>query len=243
MNSCAAHRGWSGKAPENTLAAMRLALGEYYVDWMELDVQLTKDGVPVVIHDFTVNRTTNGRGRVKDKTLADIRALDAGSWYSREFAGERVPTLEEVLTLAKGRCKLNIELKNRAGLYPGIESKVAELILAHGMECDTVITSFDVKTIREVRRIHPEMPTGLIIDSRPSDLLQRLREYGADFLSISYKVLTAEFAEEAIRSGFTVMAWTVNEVRDLYRVTKMHPEIIICTNEPDRFKQVMLPNG
>ena len=113
--------GFSGKAPENTRAAIQMAMDEPFVHWMEIDVQLTQDGVPVVIHDYSVDRTTTGKGKVKDLTWQQIRRMDAGEWKGRQFRGEQVPSLDEVLQLVKGRLKLNIELKTSGDMYPGLE--------------------------------------------------------------------------------------------------------------------------
>lgn len=141
MNICMAHRGWSGKAPENTMAAVRLALAEPAIQAMEIDVQLSSDGVPVLIHDFTLGRTTNGKGLVKDHTLEQLRELDAGSWLDERFTGERIPTLDEVLQAVKGRCTLNIELKATSDMYPGIAEKVLALLEQHDMKQEVYITS------------------------------------------------------------------------------------------------------
>src|SRR5690554_7738935 len=108
-----AHRGWSGAAPENTMAAFRLAMLDLRISWIELDVQLSKDGVPVVIHDYKLRRTTGALGAVKDYTYEQLSKLDNGSWFSPEFSSERIPTLEQVLKEAKGRIHLNIELKTK----------------------------------------------------------------------------------------------------------------------------------
>lgn len=154
-NLCVAHRGFSGKAPENTLAAIRMAIAMPFVHWMELDVQLSKDGVPVVIHDFTLDRTTNGHGKVKNMDWEHIRRLDAGSWKGRSFRGERVPSLEEVLSLASGRLRLNIELKTVGNMYPGIEQKVTDLISSKGMRDDVILTSFDTDVLKKIKEIAP----------------------------------------------------------------------------------------
>jgi len=114
-NPCCAHRGASGLAPENTMAAMKRALAFPFVEWIELDVQLSKDGVPVVIHDDTVDRTTDRKGRVADFTAAELQAMDAGSRFSPAFRGEPVPTLEQVLELTAGECRLDIGTEAYAG--------------------------------------------------------------------------------------------------------------------------------
>lgn len=154
-NLCVAHRGFSGKAPENTLAYHSMAIAMPYVHWMEIDVQLSKDGVPVVIHDYTLDRTTNGHGKVKNMDWEYIRRLDAGSWKGRSFQGERVPSLEEVLSLASGRLRLNIELKTVGDMYPGIEKTVTDLISAKGMRDDVILTSFDTGALKKSRKLIP----------------------------------------------------------------------------------------
>ena len=123
-----AHRGYSAKYPENTMAAFKAAL-KFNVDGIELDVHETKDGALVVIHDEKVNRTTNGKGYVKDYTLKQIKELDAGSWFNKNFKGEKIPTLKEVLQLVKPTGKIvNIELKSNIIPYDGMDLKVVELI-------------------------------------------------------------------------------------------------------------------
>lgn len=234
MNICMAHRGWSGKAPENTMTAIRLALAEPAIKAMEIDVQLTRDGVPVVIHDFTLERTTNGKGLVKDHSLEELRELDAGSWFGEKFAGERIPTLEEVLVAVKGRCKLNIELKATSDLYPGIAEKVLALLEKHDMKQEVYVTSFDHDLIRHVRTLDQEIETGLIVYGRPVLMLEQMEEAGATILSMDYLYLTRELTAAAIEKGFKVIAWTVDDPKHIRHVLSWHPDIQICTNHPDR---------
>ncbi len=133
-----AHRGASGEFPENTLPAFAAAI-EAGAQMCELDVQLTRDGAAVVIHDETVDRTTNGTGAVAAMSLAEIRRLDAGVKFGARFAGTRIPTLEEVLTLVRGRCALNVELKSA-----GVEREVCRLLRAHeALSSTTIVSSFD----------------------------------------------------------------------------------------------------
>src|SRR5579863_1834901 len=123
-----AHRGNSGEAPENTLAAFRQVAG-VGADGVEFDVQLSRDGVPVVIHDETVDRTTDGKGAVAGLTLAQLQVLDAGKWFGAAFAGERIPTLEAVLEVFRGASiRVNIELKTNRTPYPGLSQKVIDLV-------------------------------------------------------------------------------------------------------------------
>ncbi|MEK4236075.1 glycerophosphodiester phosphodiesterase family protein [Paenibacillus sp. FSL H8-0261] len=232
-NLCVAHRGFSGKAPENTLAAIRMAIAMPFVHWMELDVQLSKDGVPVVIHDFTLDRTTNGHGKVKNMDWEHIRRLDAGSWKGRSFRGERVPSLEEVLSLASGRLRLNIELKTVGNMYPGIEQKVTDLISSKGMRDDVILTSFDTDVLKKIKEIDPRFRTGLIFDSRFGNPARRLHELECSLLSISFSRLNPRLAKVLAEQGVKIMAWTVNKGKEMRRLADMHSDIMICTNRPD----------
>jgi glycerophosphoryl diester phosphodiesterase len=237
-NPCCAHRGASGLAPENTMAAMKKALTFPFVEWIELDVQLSKDGVPVVMHDDTVNRTTDRKGRVADFTAAELASMDAGSWFSPEFRGEPVPTLEQVLELTAGKCRLNIELKTYGGRYPGIEAAVVGLLRRHDRIRNSVITSFDPLALRRVKEAESAIQTGLIIDAAPPGLEQALARIGAAFLSIGWTRLTAERMAAFRKAGLEVMAWTVDRKPGMRRIAAMGEDIIICTNYPDRFGEL-----
>jgi glycerophosphoryl diester phosphodiesterase len=153
-----AHRGASAEAPENTLAAFRRAI-EVGADGIELDVHLCADGVPVVIHDETLERTTNGGGPVARTPLEVLRELDAGAWFAPEFSGESLPTLEATLQLLAGRLRLNLEVKEaRAGLA------VLEL-LRQFPRADVVISSFDQGLLARLRRVAPELPLAVLLDA------------------------------------------------------------------------------
>lgn len=234
MNACMAHRGWSGKAPENTLAAIRLAAEEAGIDSIEIDVQLSKDGIPVVIHDFTLERTTNGRGAIGQHTYEELAALDAGSWFDPSFAGEKIPRLEEVLQAVKGKSRLNIEIKRPGKAYEGMEKKVIELIHHYEMQNDVIITSFHHETIRAIKQMQTQIPTGLIIYGMPTLIKEQLRETGATILSMAYPYLTQEFVTEMIAEGITMLAWTIDDPQHIEQVMKLHPQLQIATNHPDR---------
>lgn len=239
-NMCVAHRGFSGKAPENTLAAVRMALALPYVRWMEIDVQLTRDGVPVVIHDFTLDRTTNGHGKIKNMDYEHLRRLDAGSWKGRAFRGERVPSLEEVLELASGRLHLNIELKTSGDMYPGLEKAVIDLVSSKGMRDDVVLTSFDAGALQRIKELDPRFRTGLIYDSRTGDPARKLKELDCSFLSISFARLNPGLAKLLAERGVKTMAWTVNKAKEMRRLAEMHSDIMICTNRPDIWGETFL---
>lgn len=178
-----AHRGASGYAPENTVAAFDKAR-KMKADYIELDVQMSKDGKLVVIHDTTVNRTTDidseAPVKVKDLTLKELRKLDAGSYFGPQFTGERIPTFEKVLDRYKGKIGLLIELKEPA-LYPGIEEKVAAALKKRKMDKPkngkVIVQSFDFQSVRRIHELLPSVPTG-VLTSRPSDLTDaKLNEF------------------------------------------------------------------
>lgn len=238
-NPCVAHRGWSGRAPENTMAAFRMAWEAQDVSWIELDVQLSRDAVPVVIHDYNLRRTTNGRGEVRDWTAAELASLDAGSWFSPSFKGESIPTLDDVLREGAGRTQFNIELKTDGVRYPYIEEKVLERVMEHGLQDDVVFTSFHVGTLHRLRKLSKTVRIGLILDGWRNTLLHELRELHSDFLSIAYTKLNKERVHFLKDAGIQTMAWTVNEKRAIRKIAELDPGLLICTNYPDRWRDVM----
>lgn len=234
-NSCVAHRGASGLAPENTMAAIRKAMSFPFVGWIELDVQLSRDGIPVVIHDDTLQRTAKRKGRVADYDAEQLTATDVGGWFSPAFAGETIPLLETVIEETKGRCRLNIELKTYGGRYPGMEKAVVDLLRKHGIEREAVITSFDPTALRKVRELSADVKIGLIIDGAPPFLVQELKTLDAAFLSIGHVYLNRQRMALFSEAGLQVMAWTVNDPQRMRRLAAISPDIMICTNYPDRY--------
>ncbi|MBO7748420.1 glycerophosphodiester phosphodiesterase [Paenibacillus sp. MWE-103] len=239
LNPCVAHRGASGLAPENTMAAFRAAMAFPFVQWIELDVQLSKDGIPVVIHDDSLRRTAKKPGRVSDYTAEELGRMDAGGWFGKPFAGEGIPTLERVLDATVGRCRLNIELKTYGGRYPGMEKKVVDLLYAKGLEHDAVITSFDRNALVKVRELSKDVRTGLIIDALPWTLVEELKRLGASFLSIGYTRVSETLLADMRKANLAVMAWTVNDAPMIKRLAGLSSTLMICTNYPDRYAEVM----
>ncbi|NBC70208.1 glycerophosphodiester phosphodiesterase [Paenibacillus sacheonensis] len=233
-----AHRGCSGAAPENTMAAFKLALSEPDIAMIELDVHLSKDGVPVVIHDHTLDRTTNGSGPVAAYTLEELRQWDAGSKFAAAFADERIPTLEEVLELAKGRCTLHVELKMLANEYAGIEEKIISLVQRHGMQKEVVLSSFNHDSMKRAHEIDPSIATGLIFLGKPTLLAEQLRYTGATCLSMHYAFVTPELFDEMTGLGIDIGVWTVDEPDTLARMMRDYPGMRITTNYPDRVLRI-----
>lgn len=232
-NLCVAHRGFSSVAPENTMAAFLMAMERPEVLWMELDVQLSRDGVPVIIHDFTVDRTTNGKGLVRETDWADLQRLDAGAWKNKSYKGERIPALSELLDRSCGRVRLNIELKTQGDMYPGLPAAVIHEVRKRHMQNDVVITSFEPAALIEVKKLAPEIQTGLIIDARPGDLLTALQQMKCTFLSIGYTNVDKSLMNEMRSAGIRVMAWTVDDKTIMKKLATVDPELMLCTNRPD----------
>jgi len=202
-----AHRGASALAPENTMAAFSLAeaIG---ADGIELDVHLTADGVPVVLHDETVDRTTDGRGPVSGYTLDALRQLDAGFWFDGDFAGESIPTLEEVLFWVEGRLRLNIEIKTAAA------GRAVLKLLVDYPQVRPLISSFDHALLGDLRQQSPSIPLGFLSDSRFwQRALQRAVASGAESFHPAQRYTSRPLVEACHQAGLKVYPWTVDAPR------------------------------
>lgn len=244
-----AHRGASGHAPENTLAAFALA-AEMGADGIELDVHLSADGQVVVIHNGTVDATTDGRGRVCDLTLDALQALDAGSSYSPRFAGQRIPTLQQVLADVGPRMLVNIEIKADAALRaagggapngePGqLEASVVRLIEAQGNVERVIVSSFVPASLRRVRKLNPDIRLGFLYSGRvhkraPLWMYRLLAPY--DALHPAFGLVDEGYVTRAQRRPLNV--WTVNKEDDLRRMRELGVAGII-TNYPDRLARIL----
>jgi glycerophosphoryl diester phosphodiesterase len=203
-----AHRGASGNAPENTLAAFRkaVALGATFI---ETDLQLSRDARFVAIHDATVNRTTNGQGAVHDMTLADLRKLDAGSWFGSEFAGERIPTLEEILEFSK-KNDVVFYLEIKPGAAWGGEHALIGALRESGEIPRAVVISFDAAIVVNLRKIEPTLMTGLLYDGQIENPLEKAVEIGARQLAVRGDLVTPALIAQAKKKDLQVVCWTVN---------------------------------
>jgi glycerophosphoryl diester phosphodiesterase len=203
-----AHRGASGHAPENTLSAFRKAVA-HGAPFIETDLQLSRDARFVAIHDSTVDRTTGGSGAVHDLTLAELRRLDAGSWFGSEFAGEHIPTLEEILDFAKKHdVVFYLELKP-SGSWGGEHALIASLRESGEIQ-RTVVISFDAGILDAVRKIEPTLMTGLLYDGQLEKPLDRAVEIGARQLAVRGDLVTPALLTEARKKDLQVVCWTVN---------------------------------
>lgn len=228
------HRGAPKAAPENTLASFQKAR-EMGADGVELDVMLCADGEVVVIHDYSVERTTDGHGLVKELTVAQLKALDAGSWFGAQFATERIPTLHEVLRWAADDMLLNIELKSMGIRTDGLEEKVISIIREHKLERRVVLSSFNPFALRRVRQRAPDLHTGLLCSGDLPIYLRRawLRPLAhPDALHPHQEMVTDAYLRWARRKGYRVNVWTPDQAAEMERFIPQKVDMII-TNRPD----------
>ncbi len=224
-----AHRGASGHAPENTLAAFNLAL-EHQADGIELDVMLSKDLQVVVIHDDTVDRTTNGSGRVREMSLEALRSLDAGS-------GERIPTLKEVLDTFGDRCLINIELKNYATPFDALPIIVAKMLRNDGCPEKVLISSFNPFNFKRFRRHCPGVKQGLLtIPNKANHWLRRLFKY--DAVHPYYEDVDRELVLSAKKRLQQVNVWTVDNPDQIRRLAALDVDSLI-TNYPREAREAL----
>ena len=231
-----AHRGASGSAPENTLAAFKKAI-EIGVDAVELDLHGTADGEVVVIHDSSLDRTTNLCGDINETTLETIQSADAGGWFDAEFAGEPLPTLVEALECIAKDTIAVLEIK---------DPLIAEAVVSKIHETDTrdltVVISFHTAVLEAVRALEPRISTGWLVGSHNEhassvQLCQQLGELGSSLLNVNHQLITAEFAYEIRRRGIALWCWTVDDIARMHEM-RMFGVQGITSNYPERFATV-----
>lgn len=232
-----AHRGASGYAPENTLEAFQKAV-DMQADGVELDIQLSRDGEIVVIHDEWVDRTTEGKGEVRSFTLAELKALHANKTFP-EYQDATIPTLREVYELlAPTGLTVNVELKTGVFFYPGIEEKVLKLTREMGMEDRVIYSSFNHYTVKKMKELDPTVKTGVLY----ADGIYQAPAYGkalnADALHPAlYNVLYPGMVKAAHELGMKVNVWTVNEEEHMRLLLSQGVDALI-TNYPDRAREI-----
>lgn len=236
------HRGAAGLAPENTLIAIEKGL-EYKVDRIEIDVQQTKDGQVVLLHDLTVDRTTSGKGLVKDYTYAELAALDAGSWFDPAFKGEKVPTLEDAIRLINGRAELIIEIKEGNDYYPNIEENILEAIATTNSASWCIIHSFDTKVLESIHEKDPSIRLHKVFYGKLRHLpvligedteWYRLKNYPyIDEYSFNYKLANKGLIRKLKSKGKKVNVWTPNSQRAIDDMIGLGVDGVI-TDFPDK---------
>jgi glycerophosphoryl diester phosphodiesterase len=226
------HRGYPARYPENTLAAFRGAM-EAGCDMIELDVTLTKDRKVVVIHDDTLDRTTNGKGPVLGQTFEEIKRLDAGSWFAPRFSAERIPELSEVMELTAGRCMLNIEIKESAfeADYPvdAIEHQVVKLVKTSRAMDRVIISSFDQRILERIAAMDAPPAIAYISDhGADKRLLEMLLAMKAFSWHPRFKVITRDQVDMLHAAGLKVFPWTINTRAEAEKLLALGVDGLIC---------------
>ncbi|WP_415841216.1 glycerophosphodiester phosphodiesterase [Paenibacillus typhae] len=247
-----AHRGASGYAPENTIPAIELAI-EMQADYIELDIHLTKDKIPVVIHDETVNRTTGSRGYVRNLTLEQIKQLDAGSWFNEaypmfareQYAGITIPTLDEVFETFGDKTRYMIEIKE-PGSNSQIEALLNEAIEKYKLEDVVSVHSFSSASLRKLHAINPEIPLYQLVWNDyttarvPASYLENVKTYAVG-ISPNFQGIGAAFVAQVKNAGLKVMPYTVNYQVNMDKAYLWGVDGVY-TNYPDRFQEVIDTN-
>ncbi|MGB9382314.1 glycerophosphodiester phosphodiesterase [Candidatus Binatus sp.] len=240
-----AHRGASGTFPENTVSAFGAAI-DAGADMCELDVQLTRDGAVVVIHDDTVDRTTDGKGEVAALTLEEIKRLDAGVKFKArnltpnpfprgkgDRSSERIPTLDEVFAVTSGKCGLNIELK--AG---GLEHQVAQIMQARDAFNDSIVSSFDWEYLQKIQQLHFNIRIALLAEEKPVDLMMNAVAMRAHAINPRWDMVTPDLCKAAHERGLKVYTWTVDADARMRALAECGVDGIM-TNYPERLRTVV----
>ena len=233
-----AHRGASGYAPENTLAAIEKAitLGAHMV---ELDIHQSKDGIPIVLHDSSLWRTAGVRRNVGSLTLQELKRLEVGSWFNPQFQDQRIPTLEEVLDRVQNRILLNLELKQGINPYPNFTDHILKLLDHYHLLSLTLLSSFFHGSILEFRKKNPDIFIGYLSrrEAIPKIFL-KAENLNACSLHIPFRKISLDLLNQAHAKGFRVFTYTVNRNEEIKRFLRMGVDGIF-TNFPDRFSKLL----
>lgn len=237
------HRGAKGHAPENTLVSFERAI-ELGATMAELDIHLSKDRELIVMHDATVDRTTNGTGIVSDLTLAEIKALDAGAWFDAAYRGHQVPTLQEVIDLTRGRILLNVEVKRTGGggTHAGISELLAESLVKNDFVDQVVVSSFEPIYLKELRQLLPSLQLGLLYSKSTTDEHQLALDEGWEALHPHMSLVDQAYVDRAHASGLLVRAWNPNEVVDMIPLIERNVDGI-GTDFPERLLELARKSG
>lgn len=218
------HRGAAGYEPENTLLSFQKAI-EIGVDWIEMDVRRSADGYLVIMHDETVDRTTNGHGKVSEMTLEELKALDAGK-------GQKIPTLQEAIDFTKGKAKAVIEIKQE-----GTEVDVMDAVERNDIVNAAMVASFHTYSIRRVKELSPRIMTAAIVSRLPVDFKELALDIMADSIFMRKDIVSPAIIEEAHKNGFTVNVWNEDTPEEIKKYSAMGPDMM-SSNYPDRLKRL-----
>jgi glycerophosphoryl diester phosphodiesterase len=227
-----AHRGACSYAPENTMAAFQLAR-EQGADGIELDAKLSSDGLVVVIHDQTVDRTTDGTGNVGKMSLEELQHLDAGIQFAPKFGGERIPTLEQVFLELGRNFLINVELTSYASPGDNLPEKVSELVKKTGVDKNIFFSSFHPGILKRIRRLMPDIPAALLTGEgwMAWGNWGIFRGYSPQVIHPYFSKITQKFIEKAHQQGRKINAWTVDDPREITRLIQIGVDGII-TDDP-----------
>lgn len=233
------HRGASALAPENTFASFELAV-QNQADAIEFDVKLSADKHVVIIHDSSVDRTTNGIGKVSEMKLSELQKLDAGSKFGIKFAGERIPTLEEVFAQFGKRILMNVELTNYATPFDGLVKKVVELVIKHKVEDHVIFSSFLAKNLRQAQNILSEIPCGLLAYSGWLGFFPRQFGWKKSFQALHPYITDVDqvLVQKVHSSGKRIHVWTVNGEENIRRMLDLNVDGIF-TDNPGMARRLM----
>jgi glycerophosphoryl diester phosphodiesterase len=225
------HRGASAYAPMNTLPSFELA-AEQGADGVELDVHLSQDGQLIVLHDFTVDHTTDGHGYARDMTLAQLKKLDAGSWKGEQFKGIRIPTLDEVFVAVGQKLCINVEIKSESVETDGVEQQVAECIAKNAMTERVIVSSFNPLALKRFREIMPEVPIGYLYVAGEQPFAEVIKSLPHDARHPQHTMIDQGYMDWARQNGYRVNTWTVNDPTRAAELRNMGVDAII-TDMPD----------
>lgn len=235
MTKYLGHRGYSGNYPENTMLAFQKAM-EAGADGIELDVQFSKDGRLVIIHDETLDRTTTGKGWVRDHTLEELKSLDASFKFTGQYGVNQIPTLCEVLDYMKDKDAVtNIELKTGVFEYEGIEEAVLNCVRKHNLSDKVIISSFNHYSILRMRKLASELKCGLLTDCWLINAGKYVHELDVPCYHPAFRNLTPEITKEIKQYGLEINTWTVNTLEDFKNLESLGVDVAIG-NYPELIK-------
>ena len=230
-----AHRGFSKKAPENTKASFRKAV-EAGADGVEFDVQLSSDGIPVVIHDETLERTTTGKGWVKDKSSKKLSKLDAGTHFDPCYSEEGVPTLREVLEIVKNMRVINIEFKNSKVRYEGLEKRALALVKKFNLLDQVIFSSFNHYSIKNIKKLEPNARTGILYYAKLYQPWEYAAHLGIKNLHAHYFSIDRQMVEKCQENGININVYGANKNHEIDEMIKMGINIIITSSLEEAMK-------
>jgi glycerophosphoryl diester phosphodiesterase len=222
-----AHRGYPVKYPENTLTSFQAACDLSFTH-LELDVHLSKDGIPVIMHDYAIDRMTDGKGFIRDYTVNELKQYRIGE-------SETIPTLEETLDLLKGKISVLIELKQAGELYPGLEEKVLEIVRRKDMLDQSRIISFDHFSIERTRQLDPDIELGMICSGNMPYVFPYMKEIRCNFLGVQFKFMTPKYAEMMMENDVVSGPWPIETLEDMAIIADKYPTALITTNHLERW--------